>query len=145
MWRRSGWINFIWTYSCIISFGLTPALVSKQMALWNQWLITMQWGENCTLNLAVVLTQCCYEIYGFLHTMRMMRPNKLVKNNFHYLIIYHWGNNHQIGFSEKFRDNNNLTHWKEFGYTQKTKVILRIHLIYIRILCMWHLVIQDSW
>lgn len=61
----------------LISFGLIPALASNQMAVWNQWLITMGWGDNCTLNLAVVLTHCCHEIYGFLHTMPMMRPNKL--------------------------------------------------------------------
>ena len=66
----------------LISFGPTPALVSNQMALWNQWLITMGWGENCTLNLSMVLTHYCHVIYGFLHTMPMLRPNKVRAKQF---------------------------------------------------------------
>jgi len=52
------------------------------MALWNQWLITIGWGENCTSNLAMVLTHCCHEIYGFLHTMPLIRLNKLSAKQF---------------------------------------------------------------
>jgi len=52
------------------------------MALWNQWLITMGWEEKCTSNLAMVLTHCCHETCGFLHTMPMMWLNKLSAKQF---------------------------------------------------------------
>jgi len=52
------------------------------MALWNQWLITMGWGEKCTSNLAMVLIHCCHETYSFLHTMPMMRLKKLSAKQF---------------------------------------------------------------